>query len=46
MPSSLFLPQGYRPTLDLHALESAIKDIKDFFEHNFASALNLQRVTA
>jgi len=46
MADSLFIPQGYRPTLDLQAVESAIKDIKDFFEHNLAAALNLQRVTA
>ena len=46
MAGSLFIPQGYRPTLDLQAVESAIKDIKDFFEHNLAAALNLQRVTA
>ena len=37
MPVSLFIPQGYRPTLDLQAVESAIKDIKDFFEHNLAA---------
>ena len=46
MSGSLFIPQGYRPTLALQAMESAIKDIKDFFEHNLAAALNLQRVTA
>jgi aspartate--ammonia ligase len=46
MASQLFLPTGYRPHLDLQTLESAIKDIKDFFEHNLAAALNLQRVTA
>lgn len=46
MPCSLVIPQGYRPTLGLQAVESAIKDIKDFFEHNLALTLNLQRVTA
>ena len=46
MADSLFLPDDYRPTLSLQAMESAIKDIKDFVEHNLASALNLQRVTA
>ncbi len=46
MVGSLFIPQGYRPTMDLQAVESAIKDIKDFFERNLADALNLQRVTA
>lgn len=46
MPTSLFLPQAYRPTLDVRAIESAIKDIKDYFERRLAEALNLQRVTA
>ena len=46
MSVSLCIPQGYRPTLDLQAVESAIKDIKDFFERNLAAALGLQRVTA
>ena len=46
MSGSLFIPQGYRPILALQAVESAIKDIKDFFEQNLAAALNLQRVTA
>ena len=32
MSGSLFIPQGYRPILALQAVESAIKDIKDFFE--------------
>ena len=46
MSGSLFIPQGYRPILALQAVETAIKDIKDFFERNLAAALNLQRVTA
>ncbi|MHB8865708.1 MAG: aspartate--ammonia ligase [Pirellulaceae bacterium] len=46
MSGSLFIPQRYAPTLSLQAMESAIKEIKDFFEHNLAAALNLQRVTA
>lgn len=46
MPTDLFIPPGYRPTLSLQAIESAIKDIKDFFERHLAAALNLQRVTA
>ncbi len=46
MSAQLFIPQAYRPNLNLQALESAIKDIKDFFERNLAAALNLQRVTA
>ena len=46
MAIDLFIPRGYRPTMSLQAIESAIKDIKDFFERNLAAALNLQRVTA
>ena len=40
------LPKGYRPYLDIRNVETAIKDIKDFFERNLARALSLQRVTA
>ncbi len=46
MSSNLFLPQAYRPTMSVRAIESAIKDIKDYFERRLAEALNLQRVTA
>ncbi|MCU0960091.1 MAG: aspartate--ammonia ligase [Pirellulaceae bacterium] len=46
MPGTLVVPEGYRPQLGLQAVESAIKDIKDFFECHLAGALNLQRVTA
>lgn len=46
MSGSLFLPRDYQPTLDIRQRETAIKDIKDFFERSLASALNLQRVTA
>lgn len=46
MPTSLFLPEAYRPTMSVRAIESAIKDIKDSFERRLAEALNLQRVTA
>jgi len=46
MARSLILPPGYRPTLDTREIETAIKDIKDFFERQLADALNLQRVTA
>lgn len=46
MADNLFVPQTYQPTLGLRAIESAIKDIKDYFERRLAEALNLQRVTA
>jgi aspartate--ammonia ligase len=46
MASKLFIPSSYQPKLGLQDLESAIKDIKDFFENSLASAIGLQRVTA
>jgi aspartate--ammonia ligase len=46
MPGLWDLPQPYRPLLKLREVETAIKDIKDFFENSLAQALNLQRVTA
>lgn len=42
----LNLPAGYIPTLDIRRRETAIKDIKDFFERQLAEALGLYRVTA
>jgi aspartate--ammonia ligase len=36
----------YEPTLDVRRRETAIKDIKDFFERQLAAALGLSRVTA
>ena len=40
------LPKDYRPLLSVREVETAIKDIKDFFERNLAAVLGLQRVTA
>lgn len=45
-PSTLILPEGYRPLLDVKATEQAIKSLKDFFELNLATELSLSRVTA
>jgi aspartate--ammonia ligase len=42
----LNLPVGYEPTLDIRRRETAIKDIKDFFERELSAALGLHRVTA
>lgn len=42
----LFIPQNYRPKLDLLETEIAIKRIKDYFEHRLAESLNLMRVSA
>jgi len=42
----LFIPEGYKSSLDLKQTEKAIKDIKDFFESSLSSQLKLRRVTA
>jgi len=42
----LNLPTEYKPTLDIRSRETAIKDVKDFFERELAAALGLSRVTA
>jgi len=46
MARGFFIPTGYKPLLDLHATEHAIKEIKDFFQLNIALELNLIRMTA
>ena len=42
----LNVPRQYEPTLDIRRRETAIKDVKDFFERQLAAALGLHRVTA
>lgn len=42
----LILPADYRPLLGVKETERAIKSLKDFFELNLATELNLSRVTA
>ena len=42
----LTLNSEYKPKLGVRETERAIKYIKDFFQDNLASALNLQRVSA
>ncbi len=44
--AKLFIPEGYKPKLDLLQTEVAIKETKDFFEHSLAHALSLTRVSA
>lgn len=39
-------PSSYRPLLDLHETERAIKAVKDTFEKELAAALRLRRVTS
>jgi aspartate--ammonia ligase len=46
MNSHLILPKGYKPLLGVTETEHAIKNLKDFFELNLATELNLSRVTA
>jgi aspartate--ammonia ligase len=42
----LIVPQDYRPLLDVHETEVAIRRIKTYFQENLAFELNLLRVTA
>jgi len=46
MSQSLILPASYQPLLGVKETERAIKSLKDFFELNLATELNLSRVTA
>jgi len=46
MTHQLILPSGYRPLLEVHRVEAAIKEIKDFFQAELAAGLGLVRVTA
>lgn len=42
----LRIPGGYKPQLDLHDTQVAIKTVKDFFQNLLSERLNLQRVSA
>jgi len=44
--NSLIKPNGYEPSLNIRMTEVAIKQTKDFFEHELAKELNLTRVSA
>lgn len=44
--TSLILPPEYKPQLGVRETERAIKALKDFFELNLSTELNLSRVTA
>jgi len=46
MNQKLIFPQNYKPLLGVTETERAIKALKDFFELNLATELNLSRVTA
>lgn len=42
----IVVPEGYMATLNVRDTEKAIKRVKDFFERELATQLNLQRVSA
>lgn len=44
--NKVFIPDGYKPPLDRYDLQRAISYIKDTFQYEFSSALNLKRVSA
>ena len=44
--NKIFIPVGYRPLLDEYDTQRAIAYIKQTFQSEFASALNLKRVSA
>ncbi len=44
--NKLFVPDGYKPQLDRYDTQRAIAYIKQTFQEEFASALNLKRVSA
>lgn len=42
----IVIPEGYKASLDIKDTEKAIKRVKDFFERELATQLNLKRVSA
>ncbi len=44
--NKIYIPEGYRPILDEYDTQRAIAYIKQTFQEEFASALNLKRVSA
>ena len=44
--NKVIIPKGYRPTLDAYDTQRAITYIKQTFQEEFSSALNLKRVSA
>ena len=44
--NKVFIPQGYQPVLDAYDIQRAIAYIKQTFQDEFSSALNLKRVSA
>ncbi len=44
--NTIYIPQGYQPTLDAYDTQRAIAYIKQTFQDEFSGALNLKRVSA
>lgn len=44
--SNIIIPEDYKALLDIKATEIAIKRVKDFFQRELATQLNLRRVSA
>ena len=44
--NKLYVPNGYKPLLDRYDTQRAIAHIKETFQEEFASGLNLKRVSA
>jgi len=44
--NKIYIPQGYKPTLDAYDTQRAIAFIKQTFQQEFSDALNLKRVSA
>ena len=44
--NKIFIPEGYKPTLDAYDTQRAIAHIKEMFQDEFSRALNLKRVSA
>lgn len=44
--SQIMIPEGYCSSLDVKGTEKAIKRVKDFFERQLATQLNISRVSA
>ena len=43
---SFYVPEGYKPQIDLKETQVAIKTVKDFFQKELTKQLNLTRVSA
>lgn len=44
--SKIYIPDNYKPTLNIKQTEKAIKQVKDFFQRELITQLNLSRVSA